>query len=149
MDVTPGNGSARNEAGGLLTDLMSRVPGTQRVLLATGDGLKIAWTDQDASEADKLAALMTGLHSLARGAFITCPGGVRQVAVEHDAGALFVMSAEGDATNPRMVGTLLGVVTTPEAAPGQVGFEMARVIKGLGTQLAVPARDSQPAGRGQ
>ncbi|WP_431952294.1 roadblock/LC7 domain-containing protein [Actinacidiphila sp. bgisy167] len=139
----------RTPLDGLLTDLRSRVTGTEHVLLATGDGLKIAWSEQDTAEAEKLAAVMTGLLSLARGAFVTSPGGVRQVVVEHDAGALFVMSAEGSAADPRLVGTLLGVLTTERADPGEVGYEMKKLIKALEEHLTVHTRQTQPSGRGQ
>ncbi|MEU6346501.1 roadblock/LC7 domain-containing protein [Streptomyces sp. NPDC046977] len=147
--TNPPNDDGPNMLGGLLTDLMNRVAGIRRVLLATGDGLKIAWSDQETAEAEKLAALMTGLLSLARGAFITSPGGVRQVVVEHDAGTLFVMSAEGSAANPHLVGTLLSVMTTDSADPGEVGYEMKRLISALDEHLTVQARQMQPSGQGQ
>lgn len=78
---------------GLLAGLMNRAPGTVRVLLASGDGLKLAHTDKDVDKADEMAAVMSGLYSLGRGIFKHTPGGVRQVVVEHDGGRLFVMSA--------------------------------------------------------
>ncbi|MET9111633.1 roadblock/LC7 domain-containing protein [Streptomyces zhihengii] len=132
---------ARHQLGGLLDALLRKVPGTVGALLASGDGLKLAVSEQLAS-ADTLAAATSGLYSLGRQQFMDQPGGIRQVVVEHDAGSLFVMSAGADFTNDLAVSTVLAVVTTPDANPGQVGYEMETFIRGLEEHLVVAARPS-------
>ncbi|MER6372581.1 roadblock/LC7 domain-containing protein [Streptomyces mirabilis] len=132
---------------GLLTGLMNRAPGTVRVLLASGDGLKLAHTDKDADKADEMAAVMSGLYSLGRGIFKHTPGGVRQVVVEHDGGRLFVMSAGAGATDPSVVGTVLGVLALPSAEPGLVGYQMTTLIKGLDEHLITEARTNKYSGQ--
>ncbi|MFI1400768.1 roadblock/LC7 domain-containing protein [Streptomyces sp. NPDC020681] len=152
METNHAVGDARTAEGtldGLLAQLMDRIPGTVQVLLASGDGLKLAHTDKDINTADAMAAVMSGLNSLGGATFKGLPGGVRQVVVEHDAGALFVMSADAGATDPRVVGTVLGVVASPTADLGAVGFEMTRLITGLDEHLIVQARTNNFAGQGK
>ncbi|MGW4205108.1 roadblock/LC7 domain-containing protein [Streptomyces sp. NPDC004726] len=131
----------RSSLDGLLDGFVSRVPGVVRVLLATGDGLKLASAAATAEEADTMAALISGLYSLSRGA-VAGPGGVRQILIEHDAGTLFVMSAGtvGADTAPDRLGTSLGVLATPDADAGAVGYEMSALIRSLDEHLVTQAR---------
>ncbi|WP_405893456.1 roadblock/LC7 domain-containing protein [Streptomyces sp. NBC_01527] len=140
--------SARDQLSGLLTGLINRSPGTAQALLAAGDGLKLAYTEQPVDDADNLAAVIVGLYSLARQQFKDAPGGVRQVAVEHDGGSLFVMSAGVHFTDTKAVSTVLAVVASPDADPGQVGYEMDKLIKGLDEHLIVEARSNTFHGQG-
>lgn len=133
---------------GLLAGLMNRAPGTVRVLLASNDGIKLAHTDKDHDKADEMAAVMAGLYSLGRGIFKNTPGGVRQVAVEHDGGRLFVMSAGASAdADYGVVGTILGVLALSSAEPGLVGYEMTTLIKGLNEHLITEARANKHSGQ--
>jgi predicted regulator of Ras-like GTPase activity (Roadblock/LC7/MglB family) len=130
--------SARAQLDGLLSSFVSRIPGAQHALLGTGDGLKLAYTEQTVDEADTTAAAITGIWALARQQFKNAKGGVRQVVVEHDAGYLFLMSA--GMVNEAVLGTVLAVVTDPQADVGQVGHEMEKLIKGLDEHLIIQAR---------
>jgi predicted regulator of Ras-like GTPase activity (Roadblock/LC7/MglB family) len=136
--------SAPERLSGLLTQLVNKTPGVTQALLASGDGLKMAWTDQPLDDADTLAAVVSGLYSLGRQQFHKSPGGVRQVVIEHDAGSLFVMSASGPAVGT----TMLAVVTSPKADPGQVGYEMDQFIKGLAEHLVIEARETKIQAQG-
>ncbi|MFI0219097.1 roadblock/LC7 domain-containing protein [Streptomyces lydicus] len=149
-DGSPATGtSAREKLSGLLTGLLDKVPGTTRALLAAGDGLKVAWTEQPVDDADNLAAVISGLYSLGRQQFKDTPGGVRQVVVEHDGGQLFVMTTGAEFTDTRAVNTVLAVVATLEADPGQAGYEMETFIRGLDEHLVVQARPNAFSGLGQ
>src|SRR5262245_21769417 len=93
-DVTPGQ--SETDLGWLLEDFVGRVPGADSALLASSDGIKLAMAGLTEGQAYTLAAVMSGMHSLAKGiGKITgsSSGGVRQVVAEHDAKNLFVMSA--------------------------------------------------------
>ncbi|GGS93434.1 roadblock/LC7 domain-containing protein [Streptomyces chromofuscus] len=138
--------AARAQLEGLLTSFITRIPGAQQALLGTGDGLKLAFTEQHVDDADTLAATISGLFALARQQFKGAKGGVRQVVVEHDAGSLFLMSA--GLVNEAVLGTVLAVVTTPEADPGQVGHEMEMLIKALDEHLIIQARRNTIYGQG-
>jgi predicted regulator of Ras-like GTPase activity (Roadblock/LC7/MglB family) len=148
-DGTPTTGtSAREQLGGLLAGLIKKAPGTTRALLAAGDGLKVAWTEQSIDKADNLAAIISGLNSLGQQAFTDTAGGIRQMLVEHDEGFLFVMSAGADFTHARAVNTVLAVVATPDADPGQVGYQMEAFVRGLEEHLVVQARPNAVTGSG-
>ncbi|MGW1107392.1 roadblock/LC7 domain-containing protein [Streptomyces sp. NPDC002540] len=127
---------------GLLAGFLTRSPLTFRVLLVSGDGLKLAYAGET-DRADQLAASISGLSSLSRG---SVRGGVRQLIVEGDTESLFVMSA-GSAAGPTTVGTLLGVVADSEADPGAIGWEMLNLIKGLDEHLSTKARTGMPPGQ--
>ncbi len=129
---------ARAQLDGLLTSFINRIPGARHALLGTGDGLKLASTEQTVDEADTTAAAITGIWALARQQFKNAQGGVRQVVVEHDAGYLFLMSA--GMVNEAVLGTVLAVVSGPQVDVGQVGHEMEKLIKGLDEHLIIQAR---------
>ncbi|MFD7537532.1 roadblock/LC7 domain-containing protein [Streptomyces sp. NPDC059819] len=140
--------SARDQLSSLLTALLAKVPGTTSAVLASGDGLKRAWTDQPIDDADNLAAVTAGLYALGRRQFDGKPGGIRQFAVEHDSGRLFVMSAGNRFADTEAANSVLAVVTTPEADAGQVGYEMEAFIRGLDEHLIVAARVNPFSGTG-
>jgi predicted regulator of Ras-like GTPase activity (Roadblock/LC7/MglB family) len=133
--------SARDQLSGLLEQLISKTPGTSCAVLASSDGLKMAWTQQPINDVDTLAATVTSLYALGRQQFSTADGRMRQIFAEHDAGFLFVMSAGASFTNTQVVGTVLAVVATKAANPGQVAHEMEHFIKGLDEHLVVGARN--------
>lgn len=134
--------SARDQLSELLSGLVGKAPGATRALLAAGDGLKLAWTEQPDDDADSLAAVISGLYSLGRQQFKDCSGGVRQVVVEHDAGVVFVMSAGAQFEDPSAVSTVLAVVTRADADPGHIGYLMTTFIRGLDEHLVVQARSN-------
>ncbi|MFE0852154.1 roadblock/LC7 domain-containing protein [Streptomyces mutabilis] len=140
--------AARDQLSGLLAGLLDKAPGTIRALLASGDGLKLAWTEQPTDDADNLAAVISGLYSLGRQQFKETPGGIRQVVVEHDGGSLFVMSAGAAFSDSKAVNTVLAVVARPDADPGQVGYVMETFIGGLDEHLVVAARANSFSGQG-
>jgi predicted regulator of Ras-like GTPase activity (Roadblock/LC7/MglB family) len=144
---TPPAPSPRDQLSGLLAGLLDKAPGTARALLASGDGLKLAFTEQSVDDADNLAAVISGLYSLGRQQFRKSQGGIRQVVVEHDDGSLFVMSAGAGFTDAKAVGTVLAVVAAPTADPGQVGYEMETFIGGLDEHLVVAARPHSYSGQ--
>ena len=79
----------------LLSGLLQRVPLTRSALLTSADGLRRAAHGLDPDGADHLAALSSGLFSLARnvGARFGGGEGVRQVVAELDTMLLFVTAA--------------------------------------------------------
>jgi predicted regulator of Ras-like GTPase activity (Roadblock/LC7/MglB family) len=84
-------------------------------------------------DAEHLAAVASGFHSLAKGAGRHFgAGGVRQTMVEMDDAFLFVAAA-GD-------GSCLAVLTAVTADIGLVAYEMARLVKRVGEHLYTPPR---------
>ncbi|WP_406417830.1 roadblock/LC7 domain-containing protein [Streptomyces sp. NBC_01614] len=118
----------------LLDDLVLRVGEVRHVVVLSNDGLAVgASSDLRREDAEHLAAVASGFHSLAKGAGRHFgAGGVRQTMVEMDDAFLFVAAA-GD-------GSCLAVLTAVTADIGLVAYEMARLVKRVGEHLYTPTR---------
>ncbi|MEU4130100.1 roadblock/LC7 domain-containing protein [Streptomyces wuyuanensis] len=120
----------------LLDDLVLRVGEVRHAVVLSNDGLAVgASGGLTREDAEHLAAVSSGFHSLAKGAgrhFRT--GGVRQTMVEMDDGFLFVAAA-GD-------GSCLAVLSAVTADVGLIAYEMARLVKRVGEHLGTPPRVS-------
>lgn len=126
---------ADNEGlGWLLDDLTERVEHVRHALVLSNDGLVTgASSDLRREDAEHLAAVSSGLHSLAKGSGRHFgAGGVRQTMVEFDDAVLFVTAA-GD-------GSCLCVLSSAEADIGQVAYEMTRLVHQVGEHLGVAPR---------
>ncbi|MER6298865.1 roadblock/LC7 domain-containing protein [Kitasatospora sp. NPDC001539] len=126
----------------LLDNLLAATPGTRHALVLSADGLKLCHTDGlSADQADQLAAIASGLQSLAHGASIEFgdgSGGVRQSMTEFHGGILCIVAA-GE-------GAHLAVVTDEDADVGVVGHNMHGLIEQIGVHLSAPARAESAAG---
>lgn len=138
----------------LLQEFTGRVAGVTGALLVSRDGLKMAVSGLATAGADRAAAWMSSLHSLARSAATLVDaqdGGFRQVIIE-DAGVLvFVVSADfatttGSGAEPDLVGCVLGVLAEPDADPGVVGYEITLLVKSVAEHLTTRVRDGQATG---
>lgn len=122
----------------LLSGLVQRVPHATSAILLSSDGLVKSAHGLEPDTADHMAALASGLYSLARSAGVRLGEGgeVRQVVVELDSSLLFVSTAGQ--------GACLAVTAGREADAAVLGYEMAMLVKSVRPYLATPAR--QPAG---
>jgi uncharacterized protein len=122
----------------LVDDFARRVSGVTQALVVSGDGLRLAVSSEvDPAQADQLAAVVSGLTSLTRGAaqcFRAEP--VRQTIVEMAGGYLFVTSIAG--------GSALAVLADAACDIGMVGYEMALLVARMG-QLLTPTARAQSA----
>ncbi|MDH2392540.1 roadblock/LC7 domain-containing protein [Streptomyces sp. HNM0663] len=122
----------------LLDDLGMRVTEVRHAIVLSNDGLPVgASSALTREDAEHMAAVASGLHSLAKGAgrhFGT--GGVRQTMVEMDDGFLFVAAA-GE-------GSCLAVLTAVTADIGLIAYEMALLVKRVGEHLRTPPRIATP-----
>ncbi|MEV0253390.1 roadblock/LC7 domain-containing protein [Streptomyces sp. NPDC018029] len=120
--------------GWLLDDLTQRMEHVRHALVLSNDGLVTgASTDLKREDAEHLAAVSSGLHSLAKGSGRHFhAGNVRQTMIEFDDAVLFVTAA-GD-------GSCLCVLSSAEADIGQVAYEMTLLVNRVGEHLAVDAR---------
>jgi predicted regulator of Ras-like GTPase activity (Roadblock/LC7/MglB family) len=124
----------------LITGLVERIPQARSALLLSADGLVRATTpDLAKDDADHLAAIASGLWSLASGAGrkFAKSGAVRQVGVEMD-GALLFVGAAG-------FGTCIGVLAGDTADPGLIGYEMAQLVRSVRPHLETAPRREQEA----
>ncbi|MBV9379288.1 MAG: roadblock/LC7 domain-containing protein [Streptosporangiaceae bacterium] len=132
--------SAGEQLGWLLDNLVSRVANVRQALVLSRDGLVVAMSQgMGREDGDHLAALAAGVHSLARGTGRQVGGGeVRQTIIEMESAFLFVMAAGR--------GTCLAVLASEDANLGVMAYEMAMLVRRMGTHLtAPPRRDQEPA----
>jgi predicted regulator of Ras-like GTPase activity (Roadblock/LC7/MglB family) len=128
--------SPARELSWLLDDLVSRVASIRKALVLSGDGLATGASEGLTREdAEHLAAVASGFHSLAKGVGRHFDAGqVRQTMVELDDAFLFVTAA-GD-------GSCLAVLTEADSDVGQVAYEMALLVKRVGAHLGAAPRAS-------
>ncbi|MER5866455.1 roadblock/LC7 domain-containing protein [Kitasatospora sp. NPDC002040] len=126
----------------LLDDLVGRVAALRHAVILSSDGLATgASRGLGREDAEHLAAVAAGFHSLAKGAGRHFQvGGVRQTMVELDEAFLFITAA-GD-------GSCLAVLSEAESDVGQIAYEMALLVKRVGEHLSAdPRTESVPPGR--
>ena len=118
----------------VVSKFVDEVPSAAHAVLVSADGLLMAKSFSLPDErAEQVAAVSSGLASLAVGAARLFEGGsVMQTIVEMEMGFLMLMSV-GDGSN-------LTVLTTEEADIGQVGYEMALLVDRVGSTVGAQAR---------
>jgi predicted regulator of Ras-like GTPase activity (Roadblock/LC7/MglB family) len=128
----------------LLGNFVKSVPGVQHTLVVSADGLLMAMSDElDRTQGDQLAAIVSGLSSLTRGAARQLRAGeVRQSVVEMDTLFLFTMSISD--------GSVLAVAADAACDVGLVGYEMtllvSRAESTMTPQLVGEMRSRLPVG---
>ena len=139
--MTQANNTA-DQLGWLLDNLVSRVANVSQALVLSRDGLVVARSrGMSQEQADHLSALAAGVHSLARGTGQQVGGGeVRQTIIEMESAFMFVMAAGR--------GTCLAVLAQAGANLGVMAYEMAMLVRRMGTHLtAAPRTPEHPAAR--
>nr|BFD86181.1 roadblock/LC7 domain-containing protein [Streptomyces sp. Xyl84] len=131
----------KHTLGWLLDDLTERVEHVRHALLLSTDGLVTgASTGLRREDAEHLAAVSSGLHSLAKGSGRHFgAGSVRQTMVEFDDAVLFITAAGA--------GSCLCVLSGAEADIGLIAYEMTLLVNRVGEHLGVATRrpESGPA----
>ncbi len=119
----------------VVTKFVDDAPGAAHAVLVSADGLLMAASARLPGErAEQVAAVASGLASLAVGAArLFEGGGVMQTVVEMERGYLLLMSV-GD-------GSHLCVLTQDSADIGQVGYEMALLVERVGRMIQAQARN--------
>ncbi|GAA2087663.1 roadblock/LC7 domain-containing protein [Streptomyces albiaxialis] len=124
----------------LLTDFAHRVPEVTQAIAVSVDGLALAYTGLEQDDADRLAAIASGIVNLLSGAAQL----MEADPVEHsltamEGGYLFSMAVS--------TGASLLVTTTREADIGEVSYMMSELINQVGDALSPAMRESgqQPA----
>ena len=126
----------------LLDNLVNQVEHVQQALILSRDGLVVAASRGLTSEdSEHLSALAAGIQSLARGTGRHFRAGdVRQTIIEMDSTFLFVMAAGR--------GACLAVLAAAGTNLGVMAYEMAMLVRRMGTHLtAEPRSPEHPAAR--
>jgi uncharacterized protein len=120
----------------LLDDLVGRVHLVRQAMILSGDGLPMGMSrDIRPADAEHLAALAAGFHSLARSVSDSFGGGdIRQTVIELETAFVFVMAA-GD-------GSCLTVLAEGDANIGLIAYEMTRLVKRVRRHLATAPRSA-------
>jgi predicted regulator of Ras-like GTPase activity (Roadblock/LC7/MglB family) len=118
----------------VVSKFVDEVPSAAHAILVSADGLLMAAsTSIPHDRAEQVAAVSSGLASLAVGAARLFDGGaVLQTVVEMQHGYLLLMSV-GD-------GSHLACLTEDSADIGQVGYEMALLVDRVGRMIQAQAR---------
>jgi predicted regulator of Ras-like GTPase activity (Roadblock/LC7/MglB family) len=113
-----------------------RMPETRYGILLSADGLLMAHSERiGRDEAERQAAGMAGLQSLARGTAEFCGDPHtpwRQTVSEFDDGYVFLVAA-GE-------GAYLAVSATPQVDMEAVSFRLQELVQRLGKELTTPPR---------
>ena len=120
--------------GWLVDDFVNRVPGVAHALVVSAEGMPMAASAHlPRDHADQLAAVASGLVSLAQGAARCFDAGrVVQTVVELERGIMLLMSISD--------GSCLAVLAAPTCDIGLVGYEMTLLVDRVGQQLTPHAR---------
>lgn len=118
----------------LVSAFTQEVAGVAHAALVSADGLLVAASEGlPKDRADQLAAIASGLASLAVGtAELFTAGRVVQSVIEMEDGFLLLMSV-GDGSN-------LVVLASPGCDIGLVGYEMTLLVDRVGRMVDAPAR---------
>ncbi|CAN7383332.1 roadblock/LC7 domain-containing protein [Knoellia sp. LjRoot47] len=113
------------------------VAGATHAILVSADGLLVAGSARlPGDRAEQMAAVSSGLASLATGAAQLFDGGmVLQTVIEMEQGFLLLMSVGN--------GSHLAVLTSATADIGQVGYEMALLVQRVGPMVEAEARGAR------
>ncbi len=132
--TTAGFTGAPRDLDWVVSRFIEEVPAAAHAILVSADGLLMAASAGIPSErAEQLAAVSSGVASLAVGAARLFDGGaVMQTVIEMQHGYLLLMSV-GD-------GSHLAVLTQDSADIGQVGYEMALLVDRVGRMVQARAR---------
>lgn len=124
----------------LLENLLRQTPGSKHAVVLSNDGLRLCHTAQlSLDQADQLAAIASGMQSLAYGAsveFGTGQGGVRHSMTDFYGGVLCIVEAGR--------GAHLAVVAGEDADVGIVGHNMNQLVDQIGEFLNAPTRTQVP-----
>lgn len=113
----------------LVSNFVESTAEVEEAVAVSSDGLLMAMSaNLDRSAADQMAAIVSGLRSLADGAArVTGRGGLHQAIVEMSDGFLFVTAISG--------GSCLGVVAGPACDLGAVGYGTTLLVERVGSSL--------------
>ncbi len=113
----------------LLSSFVDSTAEVEEAIAVSSDGLLMAMSSSlDRAAADQLAAIVSGLRSLADGAArVTGRGALNQAIVEMGDGYLFVTAISG--------GSCLGVVAGRDCDLGAVGYGTTLLVERVGTSL--------------
>lgn len=128
------NQAKPGQFGWLVTDFTERVDGVAHAVVVSSDGLLLTASEQlPIDRADQLAAVSSGLQSLANGA-ARCfeAGAVKETVVGMELGQMLIMSISD--------GSCLAVLAAPNCDIGLIAYEMTLLVDRVGSMLTPELR---------
>ncbi|MGW9675754.1 roadblock/LC7 domain-containing protein [Streptomyces koyangensis] len=117
----------------ILRDFTGRVPEVTRAIAVSVDGLALAYAGLERDEADRLAAIASGIvNLLSAAAQSTDTDPVEHSLTAMEGGYMFSMAVS--------TGASLLVTTTRDADIGEVSYMMAELINQVGDSLSLQLR---------
>ncbi|MBD0710874.1 MULTISPECIES: roadblock/LC7 domain-containing protein [unclassified Streptomyces] len=118
----------------VLDDLVGRIPEIRCAIVLSGDGLLIGKSQGLVrDDAERLSAVASGMHSLARGTAQYFRGGaVQQTVIQMEHAFLFITAAGS--------GARLAALASQDVDAGMMAFEMGTLVKQVGTYLSAAPR---------
>jgi predicted regulator of Ras-like GTPase activity (Roadblock/LC7/MglB family) len=136
------NDAVSNKLGWMLDDAL-KMPETRYAILLSADGLLMAHSEQiGLDDAERHAAGMSGLQSLARNTAEFCGDpdtAWRQTVTEFDGGYVFLVAA-----GP---GAYLAVSASENVDMEAVSFRLQELVQRLGKELTIPPRQATDSSR--
>lgn len=121
----------------ILRDFAGRLPEVTQAIAVSVDGLALAYTGVERDEADRLAAISSGIvNLLSAAAELTNIDPVEHSLTAMEGGYMFSMAVSNGAS--------LLVTTTRDADIGEVSYMMSELINQVGDSLSPEARDLNP-----
>ncbi|MDX3342681.1 roadblock/LC7 domain-containing protein [Streptomyces baarnensis] len=118
----------------LLSGFAGRLPEVTRAIAVSVDGLALAYTGVDRDDADRLAAVASGMvNLLSAAAQLTKTDPVEHSLTAMEGGYMFSMAVSNGAS--------LLVTTTKDADIGEVSYTMSELINQVGEALTPQVRE--------
>ncbi|MEV7251953.1 roadblock/LC7 domain-containing protein [Streptomyces cyaneofuscatus] len=121
----------------ILSGFAGRIPEVTQAIAVSVDGLALAYTGVDRDDADRLAAIASGMvNLLSAAAQLTKTDPVEHSLTAMEGGYMFSMAVSNGAS--------LLVTTTREADIGEVSYMMSELINQVGDALTPQIREPAP-----
>ncbi|MEW1891949.1 roadblock/LC7 domain-containing protein [Streptomyces sp. NPDC048567] len=119
----------------ILSDFAGRIPEVTQAIAVSVDGLALAYTGVERDDADRLAAIASGVvNLLSAAAQLTDTDPVEHSLTAMEGGYMFSMAVSSGAS--------LLVMTTRDADIGEVSYMMSELINQVGDSLSPQVRSS-------
>jgi len=119
----------------ILSDFAGRIPEVTQAIAVSVDGLALAYTGVERDDADRLAAIASGVvNLLSAAAQLTDTDPVEHSLTAMEGGYMFSMAISSGAS--------LLVMTTRDADIGEVSYMMSELINQVGDSLSPQVRSS-------
>ena len=124
----PALSTAANNFSWLIASFLQKTAGVEQGVIVSSDGILMATAQLDQRSAERVAAIVTGMRSLADGASsLLGKGSLQRVIIEMGT-AFLLVAAISD-------GSALGIVCDKRADLGLISYEMTLLVDRVGTQL--------------